>query len=958
MLALAPDASSSRAAQGVSAATKWEAAGRADDVLWGLCRGSGKHPYQACVDLTEPAYRCSCPSRKFPCKHALGLMLMWAAGGAPDAPAPGWVAEWRASRAARAERAQATAAAPRGSADPEAARKRAEQRADRVAAGLDELDRWLSDQVTHGLAGVERSGYGPYEAMAARLVDAQAPGAASSVRRLGRIAGVGQHWADRLLGELALLRLLVAAHARLDELPAPIAATVRSRVGIPVPTDEVLAGPRVRDRWHVLGQVDLADERLATRRSWLHGEESGRFALLLAFAPIGQAFAIDAVPGSILDADLCWYPGNLPMRALVAQRHGTLRAEGAPAGAMSVAAALAGWSAALAAEPWCENVPLLLAGVTLTDDRHVVDTAGDALPLSAGHDEPWWLLAASGGRPVTIAGEYGPGGFRPLAAWPDGRFVPAPIGPTGDRRGPQLPPDLLSAALVGTERRPYSGGAIGEVVLDGKGPAGLLEGAAVALAYARAGVTPVPGRQPIEPAPEETSPQVPAAAARRLALLLSDSGVPGGTEVALGLLGDWLTHAADLGYRVPPELLPALLDAGRRRTALRPALATVAGRRASWLATRRADWRYLLTEVAADPDPQDWATGTPGQRLAYLTALRATDPAAGLALLGETFDAEDPDDRARLLGALATGLSLADEPLLEHALDDRRKEVRATAADLLTALPGAALRERMAQRALACVRIERSGIQGAARAQRAPTSSALGRDRLVVTPPVECDASMRRDGVQPKPARGIGPQAWLLEEILARTPLDTWTTAFERTAERVLALPATDDWAPTLHKGFARAAVVQRDPAWVTGLADEMSRPVNKDLDPYDEALTAQLYEALPPDALARYAAHALGRDPIRAHRLLAMQTGPWPDDLAVAVLDAIKVLAAGERHAWHIGELCRTAAPSMPVSFAGRAAALAEALQATDPPTRQAIAVAQLASALTFRREMYEELR
>jgi hypothetical protein len=901
-------------------------------------------------------------------------MLMWAAGGVPDAPAPDWVAEWRA---ARAERTPAAPATPRGSADPEAARKRAEQRADRIAGGLDELDRWLTDQVAHGLAGAERSGYGPYEAMAARLVDAQAPGAANAVRRLGRIAGVGQHWADRLLGELALLRLLVAAYARVKELPAPLAATVRSRVGIPVPTDEVLAGPRVRDRWYVLGQIDLADERLATRRTWLHGEESGRFALLLAFAPIGQPLPADVVPGTITDAELCWHPGNLPMRALVAERFGTLVPQGPPAGAVGVAAALAGWSAAVAAEPWCESVPMLLGGVTLTDDRHVVDAAGDALPLAAGHDEPWWLLAASGGRPVTLAGEYGPGGLRPLAAWPEGRFVQAPFAPMGDRRGPQLPPDLLSAALVGTERRPYSGGAFGGMLLDGSGPTGLLEGAAVALAYTRAGVTPVPDRQPIEAAPEESSPQVPVAAAHRLALLLGDGGVPGGTEVALALLGDWLTHAADLGYRVPPELLPALLDAGRRRVALRPALASVAGRRGGWLAARRADWRYLLTEATADPDPRDWTTGTPGQRLAYLTALRANDPAAGLALLAETFDAEDPDDRARLLGALATGLCPEDEALLEHALDDRRKEVRTVAADLLAALPGSALRQRMTQRALACVRLDRgglgpatsgprsaatrtdgAGIQGAARAERAQTSSALGRDRLVVTPPGECDAGMRRDGVQPNPPRGVGPQAWLLEEVVARTPLDTWTTAFERTADRVLDLPVADDWGPTFHKGLARAAVTQRDPAWVTGLADEMSRPTGRDLDPHDEALAAQLYEALPPRELARYAIQALGRDPVRAHRLLAMQTGPWPDDLAVAVLDAIKVLAAGQRHAWHIGELCRTAAVSMPVSFAGRAAALAEALQATDPPTRQAIAVAQLASALTFRREMYEELR
>ncbi|MCW6004215.1 SWIM zinc finger domain-containing protein, partial [Micromonospora sp. CPCC 205371] len=324
VLALAPDASSARAAQAVSGATKWEASGQAGDLIWGLCRGSGKQPYQVCVDLSEPAYRCSCPSRKFPCKHALGLMLMWSAGGAPEGEEPGWVGEWRASRAARASRP-----APAKRAQPSEATT--QRRADRVASGLEDLDRWLLDQVAHGLAAAERSGYGPYEAVGARLVVGQAPGAANAVRRLGRIAGVGPHWADRLLGELALLRLLVSAYGRVGELPAPLAATVRSRVGIPVPTEEVLSTPRLRDHWLVLGHADVADDRLVTRRTWLRGAASGRFALLLAFAPPGQALATDTVPGTVIDADLCWYPGALPMRAVIAERHSASEGVGAAA---------------------------------------------------------------------------------------------------------------------------------------------------------------------------------------------------------------------------------------------------------------------------------------------------------------------------------------------------------------------------------------------------------------------------------------------------------------------------------------------------------------------------------------------------------------------------------------------------------------------------------------------------
>ena len=84
VLALAPDASSQKSARGLATARPWSDTGRAADPpspVGALCQGSGAQPYQTCVDLTEPAYRCSCPSRKFPCKHALALMLLWSAGG-------------------------------------------------------------------------------------------------------------------------------------------------------------------------------------------------------------------------------------------------------------------------------------------------------------------------------------------------------------------------------------------------------------------------------------------------------------------------------------------------------------------------------------------------------------------------------------------------------------------------------------------------------------------------------------------------------------------------------------------------------------------------------------------------------------------------------------------------------------------------------------------------------------
>ncbi|MFC6750247.1 SWIM zinc finger family protein [Deinococcus aquaticus] len=73
--------------------------------LWGECQGSGQTPYLTGVDLSGPAFRCSCPSRKFPCKHALALLLLHATHtgqfGSATPPAPsraGWTAGPRGQR--------------------------------------------------------------------------------------------------------------------------------------------------------------------------------------------------------------------------------------------------------------------------------------------------------------------------------------------------------------------------------------------------------------------------------------------------------------------------------------------------------------------------------------------------------------------------------------------------------------------------------------------------------------------------------------------------------------------------------------------------------------------------------------------------------------------------------------------------------------------------------------------
>ncbi|MEW2807803.1 SWIM zinc finger family protein [Streptomyces massasporeus] len=430
VLALAPDAASRKAGSKLGAAGPWSEAGSSDEgTVWGLCKGSGSKPYQTVVDIADaagPAYKCSCPSRKFPCKHALGLLLLWAADDAavPPGQAPEWAEEWAAGRRRRAEKkAEDVSGAPSGSADPEAARRRAERRAERVTAGAVELEQRLADLLRGGLATAEQSGYGLWEETAARMVDAQAQGLAGRVRELGAIPSTGAGWPVRLLEECALLHLLGQGWLRRERLPDGLAATVRSRIGLPASPD----GPPLRDRWLVLAQYDTTDPRLTTRRIWLHGADSHRTVLLLSYGAGGRAPELALPVGLALEAEVSAYPGSgQPRVALGEQFAAPAPAAIRPPG-MTTSQAAARYGDALRDDPWLESVPVTLDRVVPAPDGDSwqladadEDTALPLTPVARSRPGLWRLVALSGGAPVRVFGEYGHQGFTPLTAWPEG----------------------------------------------------------------------------------------------------------------------------------------------------------------------------------------------------------------------------------------------------------------------------------------------------------------------------------------------------------------------------------------------------------------------------------------------------------------------------------------------------------------------------------------------------------
>src|SRR5262249_49072205 len=252
-------------------------------------------PYQTQVDLKGPTFKCSCPSRKFPCKHGLALLLMKASDAglfAKNTSAPAWVNEWISKRSEKAEKKEQKDKAPAAPVDAAEAAKRIQQRWTRMTSASDELQRWLGDQVRRGLAALGDAQRGEWKTMAARLVDMQVPGLAQRVVEAADVIGRGSDWPERMLQRLGMLQLAVDALSRPESLDDDLKSDLRWALGWPMEKADVLeSGEKVRDTWLVVGQVtEERDDRLTERRVWLQGQDSGRRALLLEHAFAGKGF--------------------------------------------------------------------------------------------------------------------------------------------------------------------------------------------------------------------------------------------------------------------------------------------------------------------------------------------------------------------------------------------------------------------------------------------------------------------------------------------------------------------------------------------------------------------------------------------------------------------------------------------------------------------------------------------
>lgn len=434
--ALKPDDASLKAARGIAGPGKWENLGQNAHSIWGECKGSGSRPYLVQMDVAAQAFKCTCPSRKFPCKHSLALCLMYVGYNNlyNGTEAPLWVSEWMGGRQARAEKKQEKAVDPASASlkdhqkSVQQTEKRRSQRNKRIQDGLNELQTWLVDQLKHGLGRLPQQ-LVQIKQMASRMVDAQMPLVARRLNDLHDLVGIDPEWVVRALEKLGQLQLLIEAFSRIENLNPAEQADLFEALGVSnkeTPENTGISSLSSEDIWVVLGVTFQAEKKLWRRMVWLQGQGSGRFALLLDFNFGGSSFTPAYIEGQVINGVCQYFLSQYPLRARMESSELT---EIPPRLGFSSDSAdcLNSYARQLGLQPWTWVSPWAVNNMRICfDEQKQLFFARDdnyIFVLNIGEPDGWRLLAVSGDLPVVLFAEFANRKLTPLSAWREQELI-------------------------------------------------------------------------------------------------------------------------------------------------------------------------------------------------------------------------------------------------------------------------------------------------------------------------------------------------------------------------------------------------------------------------------------------------------------------------------------------------------------------------------------------------------
>ena len=191
------------------------------NVFWAQCSGSGKNPYQTSIDFSldenSPTCRCSCPSRQFPCKHAVGLMFELLAGkDFAEGEIPDDLAQKRAKQAAKnakKDSAEANEEKPR-KVNTSAQKKKLLKQLE----GLSMARKMVDDLLNSGIASLAGTSAASFEKVAKELGNFYLTGPQNAFTRIALEVRRIQQNPDQAQSHYAeALRILIQLHATIKK---------------------------------------------------------------------------------------------------------------------------------------------------------------------------------------------------------------------------------------------------------------------------------------------------------------------------------------------------------------------------------------------------------------------------------------------------------------------------------------------------------------------------------------------------------------------------------------------------------------------------------------------------------------------------------------------------------------------------------------------------------------------
>ena len=425
---IAPDPTTARRGEELGTTRKWRNLEGNVKAIWGECKSSGASFYKTQIDLNGPAFKCNCPSRKFPCKHSIGLLHLYV--NSSDAfriteDMPEDLSVWlenRKNKSASVSEANNEAAEKAKI----AAEKKRQKRLDLMASGFEDLEIWLSDLIRQGLATTDGQAYSFWQNISARMVDSKIGGVGRKLKAIPLLQGSNTKWPEHMLAEFAQFYLMIKGFKNLEKLPETLQKELLTVSGINIRKEELLPLKGVVDEWKVIGIIEGVDDNLNFRRTWLYGGNTGKNVLILDYSFGDAGYPMNWIVGQSIQAELVYYPSSFPLRVIVKENFGTIDFNHKIIGSENFEAFFQNYSNAITKNPWLLYFPALLENIIPVFNKgnlYLIDNKKKTIKALNKGNKAWKLIALSGGHPITVFGEWSGELFVPISVLSEDQII-------------------------------------------------------------------------------------------------------------------------------------------------------------------------------------------------------------------------------------------------------------------------------------------------------------------------------------------------------------------------------------------------------------------------------------------------------------------------------------------------------------------------------------------------------